>query len=103
MDNSLGGTEACFRNKLGVIEKSYRQRGRVLLPMPFCSNCGTQLTEGAKFCQNCGSPMMRSSPRAAETKPKTSHLLRNIVIAILVVLFAAVLLGVLYIIARLIF
>ena len=22
--------------------------------MPFCSNCGTQLPEGAKFCTECG-------------------------------------------------
>ena len=25
--------------------------------MPFCSNCGVQLANGAKFCQNCGFPV----------------------------------------------
>jgi hypothetical protein len=25
--------------------------------MPFCSNCGLQLTEASKFCANCGSPV----------------------------------------------
>lgn len=24
--------------------------------MPFCSNCGQQIQEGAKFCASCGTP-----------------------------------------------
>ena len=29
--------------------------------MAFCSNCGTQVTEGTKFCQNCGNDVSGSS------------------------------------------
>lgn len=28
----------------------------------FCSNCGTQLEEGARFCPNCGTPVVKSVP-----------------------------------------
>ena len=27
--------------------------------MPYCSNCGTQITEGSKFCSNCGAPQQQ--------------------------------------------
>jgi uncharacterized membrane protein len=26
--------------------------------MPFCTNCGTSVSDGAAFCQNCGKPQM---------------------------------------------
>ena len=28
--------------------------------MAFCSNCGTQLSDGAKFCPKCGTPTERT-------------------------------------------
>ena len=31
--------------------------------MAFCSNCGTELTEGAKFCPNCGNPSESSQAK----------------------------------------
>jgi hypothetical protein len=31
--------------------------------MPFCSNCGSQVTEGHKFCNNCGAPLNASAPQ----------------------------------------
>ena len=32
--------------------------------MPFCTNCGAQIAEGAKFCTNCG---------AASTRPESGR------------------------------
>ena len=28
----------------------------------FCSQCGTQLHEGARFCHNCGAPVAMQAP-----------------------------------------
>ena len=39
-----------------------------------CTNCGTELTEGAAFCPECGSPVnnRQQEPEAtAETKQET--------------------------------
>jgi len=30
--------------------------------MPFCSNCGTKITEGSKFCSECGAPLQATAP-----------------------------------------
>ncbi len=30
--------------------------------MTFCSNCGSQVTEGSKFCSNCGAPLQQTAP-----------------------------------------
>lgn len=30
--------------------------------MAFCTNCGYQLTEGAKFCFNCGTKVNMQEP-----------------------------------------
>ncbi|MCW4012430.1 MAG: zinc ribbon domain-containing protein [Candidatus Bathyarchaeota archaeon] len=30
--------------------------------MPYCSNCGTQITDGSKFCSNCGAPQQQQAP-----------------------------------------
>ena len=27
--------------------------------MPYCSNCGTKISEGSKFCSNCGAPQQQ--------------------------------------------
>ena len=32
--------------------------------MPFCTNCGSEITEDAKFCNNCGSAVNQSYKRA---------------------------------------
>ena len=34
--------------------------------MAFCTNCGSELAEGAKFCENCGTPV------AVETVTETA-------------------------------
>ena len=36
--------------------------------MPFCSNCGAKLEEGAKFCPNCGAKI-GAEGQAAPSKP----------------------------------
>lgn len=30
--------------------------------MAFCTNCGQQVTDGAKFCANCGTPISQNAP-----------------------------------------
>jgi hypothetical protein len=32
--------------------------------MAFCTNCGTQLSEGARFCYNCGRPLSTATATA---------------------------------------
>jgi uncharacterized membrane protein YvbJ len=73
--------------------------------LAFCTNCGAQLAEGTKFCYDCGAAVATGSgttiPLITETKPKSRQLLKRLGIGILivfVVLFIAVLAGVLYII-----
>ncbi len=44
--------------------------------MPFCSNCGQPLADGAKFCGNCGAPVTSAEPAqpsqpAADTSEST--------------------------------
>ena len=34
--------------------------------MPFCSNCGAKLEDGAKFCPNCGTPTQGGRPKPTE-------------------------------------
>lgn len=34
--------------------------------MPFCTNCGTNVGEGAGFCHNCGAPQPRQAPQFTE-------------------------------------
>ena len=36
--------------------------------MPFCTNCGAQIAEGAKFCTNCGAPISRASEKLFMTE-----------------------------------
>ncbi|HEX6546836.1 MAG TPA: TIGR00266 family protein, partial [Bryobacteraceae bacterium] len=33
--------------------------------MAFCTNCGTQLSDGARFCVNCGQPITGGAPAGA--------------------------------------
>jgi uncharacterized membrane protein YvbJ len=74
--------------------------------LAFCTNCGAQLAEGTKFCYDCGAAVTTGSrttiPLITETQPKKSRqLLKRLGLGILivfVVLFIAVLAGVLYII-----
>ncbi len=42
----------------------------------FCSNCGTQLPEGAKFCPGCGAPAGGTSP-AASPRPRKNWTVRD--------------------------
>ena len=35
----------------------------------FCTNCGSELNEGAKFCAQCGAPTRQHEARAAEAEP----------------------------------
>ncbi len=35
--------------------------------MPFCTNCGTQITEGMRFCANCGTPLAAAGAGAVAT------------------------------------
>jgi predicted amidophosphoribosyltransferase len=37
--------------------------------MAFCSNCGTQLQDGAKFCASCGTPAGGAVPAASAPPP----------------------------------
>ncbi len=30
--------------------------------MPYCSNCGSQITDGSKFCSSCGAPQQQTAP-----------------------------------------
>jgi uncharacterized membrane protein YvbJ len=74
--------------------------------MPFCTDCGTQYSEGQRFCNNCGKALVQgkelqtvSAVKGIEPKPKSRSLLKRlgiVVIGIIAVLFIAVLLGVLY-------
>lgn len=36
--------------------------------MPYCTNCGQQIREGANFCDNCGSPVSGSNSQSTERK-----------------------------------
>lgn len=36
--------------------------------MPFCSNCGQLITDGAKFCSNCGAPVSGSNASTHKTR-----------------------------------
>lgn len=36
--------------------------------MAFCSNCGSELMEGAKFCQKCGRPVRESAQKVKEER-----------------------------------
>ena len=40
--------------------------------MPFCSNCGTQLPEGAKFCTECGQKL-DTAPQPSREEPVQSY------------------------------
>src|SRR5579863_2402084 len=62
------------------------------LPMAFCENCGTQLSDTAKFCRSCGkavgSGIASPPPVVANTsKPATKLILGSV--ALLVLLGAA--------------
>lgn len=80
--------------------------------VPFCENCGTQYPVGQRFCHNCGVTLVQGkeqqiTPTAQkiEPKPKSRSLLKRlgiVAVVIIVALFVAVLLGVLYVILRLI-
>ena len=39
------------------------------MDMPFCSNCGYQVTEGSKFCSDCGAPLQQTAPPQTYTQP----------------------------------
>jgi hypothetical protein len=39
------------------------------VPMPFCSNCGAQVSEGAAFCGNCGQPAQAAPPPQQQPAP----------------------------------
>lgn len=64
--------------------------------MTFCSNCGTQLGEGARFCSKCGSAVLipsRSSDQIIVTRLRPPRLLLGIIAIIftcLVVLSVAI-------------
>jgi len=38
--------------------------------MAFCTNCGTQLSEGARFCYNCGRPLSTATATAPAPAPE---------------------------------
>ena len=40
--------------------------------MPFCQNCGTQVSDGAAFCANCGTPVAAAS-QAAVNQPAVNQ------------------------------
>lgn len=45
----------------------------------FCSQCGTQLSDGAKFCSNCGAPVAMAQPSAQpDVLPKASGIVVSI-------------------------
>ena len=35
--------------------------------MPFCGNCGTQLSAGSRFCTHCGAPVSAEQPASPQT------------------------------------
>jgi uncharacterized membrane protein YvbJ len=80
--------------------------------MPFCENCGVEYSAGQRFCHNCGTALVREKQgqitpplQGIEPKPKSRSLLKRlgiVAVVIIVVLSVAVLLGVLYVIFRLI-
>jgi hypothetical protein len=41
--------------------------------LPFCTNCGTSLPEGAKFCAKCGSPVSVIPVQQAEQPQSTDQ------------------------------
>jgi TM2 domain-containing membrane protein YozV len=36
--------------------------------MPFCGNCGTKYSEGARFCDSCGAVLTAAGPASASVK-----------------------------------
>lgn len=51
----------------------------------YCTNCGTENSDGATFCNQCGAPLAReqSMPQQIVTKPKTP---KSLIIGIVVVI-----------------
>lgn len=37
--------------------------------MPYCSNCGTKLSDGANFCPNCGNAVGFRSQKIQQQEP----------------------------------
>lgn len=53
------------------------------IKMPFCSNCGTKLDDGAKFCANCGTKVAapQGQPQPVECKVVEQHEVKESVAA----------------------
>jgi hypothetical protein len=63
--------------------------------MPFCPNCGNQISEDARFCPECGRPLaVGEAPIGQGARGKSRKILAAIVIACAVVVTVAIVLSV---------
>ena len=62
--------------------------------MAFCTNCGTQLSDGAKFCPKCGNPCGETSYNTTEEScSKSKNSKKPLIMTLAVIIILALLAG----------
>jgi len=57
--------------------------------MPFCPDCGTEVSEDTRFCPECGRPLAIGEAVKGKSKKKTAGIIVGCIIAIIVVVVIA--------------
>ena len=62
--------------------------------MPFCSQCGKEMSEDVKFCSNCGAGMSAGTTGSMQSRTDMPYVDNHLVKSILATIFCCIPLGI---------